>query len=44
MDERHRAMWTFVDRPEEVLPAIRAAPVWSAEARSFARPGAGPRG
>lgn len=44
MDERHRQMWTFVDRPEEVLPAIRAAPAWSAEARSFARPGAGPRG
>lgn len=44
MDERHRQMWTFVDHPEEVLAAIRSAPEWSAEARSFARPGAGPRG
>ena len=41
MDERHRQMWTFVDRPEEVLAAIGAAPDWSAEARAFARPGAG---
>jgi len=44
MDERHRAMWTFVDSPEDVLAAIRAAPEWSADARAFARPGAGPRG
>ncbi|HUG55242.1 MAG TPA: TIGR00730 family Rossman fold protein [Vicinamibacteria bacterium] len=44
MDERHRAMWTFVDGPEDVLAAIRAAPPWSPEARAFARPGAGPRG
>jgi uncharacterized protein (TIGR00730 family) len=44
MDERHRQMWTFVDRPEDVLGAIRSAPEWSAEARTFARPGAGPRG
>ena len=44
MDERHRQMWSFVDMPEEVLAAIRAAPEWSAEARAFARPGAGPRG
>ena len=44
MDVRHREMWTFVDRPEDVLPAIRTAPDWSADARSFARPGAGPRG
>jgi uncharacterized protein (TIGR00730 family) len=44
MDERHRQMWTFVERPEEVLAAIVAAPDWSAEARAFARPGAGPRG
>ena len=44
MDARHRDMWTFVDRPEDVLPAIGSAPDWSAEARAFARPGAGPRG
>jgi uncharacterized protein (TIGR00730 family) len=41
MDERHRQMWAFVDRPEDVLGAIRAAPEWSAAARTFARPGAG---
>jgi uncharacterized protein (TIGR00730 family) len=44
MDERHRQMWAFVDRPEDALAAIHAAPEWSAEARAFARPGAGPRG
>ena len=44
MDERHLRMWTFVERPEEVVTAIRRAPEWSAEARTFARPGAGPRG
>ena len=44
MDERHRQMWTFVDSPEDVLAAIRAAPEWSSDARAFARPGAGPRG
>jgi uncharacterized protein (TIGR00730 family) len=44
MDERHRRMWTFVESPEDVLAAIRAAPEWSADARAFARPGAGPRG
>ena len=44
MDARHRDMWTFVDGPEDVVPAIRTAPDWSAEARAFARPGAGPRG
>jgi uncharacterized protein (TIGR00730 family) len=44
MDERHRQMWAFVNQPEDVLAAIRAAPEWSAEARAFARPGAGPRG
>jgi len=44
MDARHRDMWTFVERPEAVLEAIQDAPVWSSEARAFARPGAGPRG
>jgi uncharacterized protein (TIGR00730 family) len=40
MDARHAAMWQVVDRAEEVLPAIAAAPPWSSEARRFARPGA----
>jgi uncharacterized protein (TIGR00730 family) len=36
MDERHRAMWTMVDEPEEVLGAIRDAPAWPHQNRSFA--------
>ncbi|HLX36301.1 MAG TPA: TIGR00730 family Rossman fold protein [Candidatus Binataceae bacterium] len=36
MDERHRAMWTVIEHPEEVLDAIRNAPPWSASNRSFA--------
>jgi uncharacterized protein (TIGR00730 family) len=36
MDERHRAMWSAVEEPEEVAAALRAAPEWSAEARAFA--------
>lgn len=36
MDERHRPMWQTVAQPEEVLPAILAAPQWTAAARAFA--------
>jgi uncharacterized protein (TIGR00730 family) len=36
MDERHRAMWSVVDRAEDVVRAIESAPPWSADARSFA--------
>lgn len=36
MDTRHRLMWTVVEGTEEVMAAIHAAPVWSAEARNFA--------
>lgn len=36
MDERHRAMWSVVEQPEQVLDAIRNAPPWSANNRSFA--------
>ena len=36
MDERHLAMWQVVAEPEEVPAALERAPVWSAEARSFA--------
>lgn len=36
MDERHLAMWQVVDGPDEVLPALAAAPAWSADARRFA--------
>ena len=36
MDPRHRLMWQVVGRAEEVPAALRDAPGWSAEARSFA--------
>jgi len=36
MDERHRAMWTIVAEPEQVLDAIRAATPWPHRNRSFA--------
>ena len=36
MDPRHRAMWSLVDEPEQVLDAIRAAPPWPHSNRSFA--------
>ncbi|MBS0580136.1 MAG: TIGR00730 family Rossman fold protein [Proteobacteria bacterium] len=36
MDPRHRLMWQIVQRAEEVPAALRDAPAWSAESRSFA--------
>jgi hypothetical protein len=36
MDARHRAMWSVVAQPEEVLSAIINAPKWSIQARHFA--------
>jgi hypothetical protein len=36
MDERHRAMWSLVEEPEDVLGAIRTVEPWSRENRSFA--------
>jgi uncharacterized protein (TIGR00730 family) len=36
MDERHGAMWQVAGGPEEVLPAIHAAPKWTHAARQFA--------
>lgn len=36
MDERHLAMWHVVESPEDVIPALAAAPRWSADARRFA--------
>ena len=38
MDTRHRDIWTVVNEPEDVLPAIQSAPRWSAENRNFAVP------
>jgi len=43
MDERHRAMWSVVREPEEVPEALRSAPEWPADARSFAVVGPGKR-
>jgi len=36
MTEKHLEMWTFVDTPEEVLPAIENATPWSGGAIKFA--------
>lgn len=33
---RHSGMWTIVQTPEEILPAISASEDWDSEARSFA--------
>jgi hypothetical protein len=36
MDPRHKSMWSVVNEPEEVLPAIHSAPPWNSSSRSFA--------
>lgn len=36
MDEKHAAMWTVVEQPEDVAGALRSAPAWAAGARAFA--------
>jgi uncharacterized protein (TIGR00730 family) len=36
MSERHTEMWTFVEQPEEVIPALLNAPAWDKDALSFA--------
>lgn len=36
MSEKHRALWTVIKQPEEVLPAIMAAPSWNEDAIHFA--------
>ena len=36
MGEAHAAMYTFVDEPEEILPAIQNAPDWGSDAIRFA--------
>lgn len=38
MDQRHRDLWTVVDKPEDVLTAIQSAPRWNADNRTFAVP------
>ena len=36
MSERHRTMWTVVQEPEDAPAAVREAPEWPEDARSFA--------
>jgi uncharacterized protein (TIGR00730 family) len=36
MDARHAAMWTLVQEPEDIAPAILEAPDWDKDARAFA--------
>jgi uncharacterized protein (TIGR00730 family) len=36
MDERHRNIWTTINEPEEVIPAILNAPKWANENIKFA--------
>lgn len=36
MDRRHAEMWTIVNGPEDVVPAILGAPRWDKDARKFA--------
>lgn len=36
MRPEHSAMWTLVDQPADVLPAIQSAPGWDASARDLA--------
>jgi hypothetical protein len=36
MNPEHAQMWTRAAEPEDVLPAIRNAPKWDADARARA--------
>lgn len=36
MHEKHLELWTFVDEPEQVLPAMAHAPDWPADALAIA--------
>jgi uncharacterized protein (TIGR00730 family) len=36
MNPEHAGMWSMVDEPEAVLPAIRATPRWDENARDYA--------
>src|SRR5947209_2289583 len=37
MNAKHREMWSVVQRPEDVVGALRAATPWTRDARAFAR-------
>jgi len=36
LNPEHAQMWSLVDTPDEVLPAIRATPKWREDARDYA--------
>ena len=36
MNPQHLDMWRVVDRPDDVLPAIKSSPPWTESARAFA--------
>ncbi|MGA9332819.1 MAG: TIGR00730 family Rossman fold protein [Rudaea sp.] len=36
MNAEHAGMWSLVEHPEDVLPAVRATPRWREDARSYA--------
>lgn len=36
MVTRHLEMWTFVDHPDQVIPALHSAPSWDKDAINFA--------
>jgi uncharacterized protein (TIGR00730 family) len=36
MQQSHRNMWSFVDHPDKALKAVKDAPEWSDDAKSFA--------
>ncbi len=36
MVNRHMEMWTFVDQPDQVIPALHSAPSWDKDAIHFA--------
>lgn len=36
MDERHLQLWSFVEKPEDVLRAIKESPTWSEDSIKFA--------
>jgi len=36
MDPRHKCMWSVVNEPEEVWPAIQSAPPWDSSSITFA--------
>lgn len=36
MNEKHLAMWQFVNEPEDIISALKSAPAWSKDAIKFA--------